>query len=140
MKLLNNLPKIDQAVRQFSLKNAIYYEMGDLLIFSGFAGLDLETGKLSEGNFETHANDAIDCYQYILESAGLSLDHVISVRCYLKEPVTYYPMWNEVFKARFTAPYPCRTTVGANLVVGEIELEFIAAKTTRASAELITSK
>ncbi|MGI4814148.1 MAG: RidA family protein [Janthinobacterium lividum] len=137
MKLLNNLPKIDSVVKQFELKNAIFYEVGDLLIFSGFTGLNLDTGAITEGAFEKHANEAIDCYQYILESVGLSLDNVISVRCFLQQPVLNYPVWNEIFKSRFSAPYPCRTTVGANLVIGEIELEFVASRTARAAAEVI---
>jgi len=31
----------------------------------------------------------------------------------------------------FEAPYPCRTTVGAPLVAGNIEIEIVAARTPR---------
>lgn len=134
MKILTNLPKIDNAVKGFAIKNAICIEVGDLLIFSGFAGLDLETGELAEATLAAQANASIDCYQYILESLGLSLDNVVKVNCFLAKP-NEFPEWNEIFKTRFSAPYPCRTTVGAPLVVGELELEFIASRTPRSAAE-----
>lgn len=136
MKILTNLPKIDEAVKGFQIKNAICIETGDMIIFSGFAGLDIETGAMAEGSIANHANASIDCYKHILESLGLSLDNVIKVNCFLAEP-SDFAEWNEVFKDRFTAPYPCRTTVGAPLVAGKIELEFIASREARSSAEPI---
>jgi len=137
MKILTNLPKIDAAVASFDIRNAICIEVGDMILFSGFAGLDMETGAISEGSIAKHANDSIDCYEYILKSLGLSLDNVIKVNAFLLDPVGDFPEWNETFKARFSAPYPCRTTVGAPLVAGRIELEFTAAKTGRSAAEIV---
>lgn len=135
MKLLNNLPKIDNAVKAFAVKNAIAIEVGDQILFSGMAGIELETGKLAEGDIAVHANASLDCYEYILESMGLTLDNVIKVNCFLANPADF-ALWNETFKSRFSAPYPCRTTVGAPLVAGEIELEIIATRTKRADATI----
>ena len=135
MRILTNLPKIDTIAKAFDIKNGICVEVGELLVFSGFAGLDLETGAVSKGDIVKHANDSLDCYEYILKSIGLSLDNVVKVNAYLKDPVADFSGWNETFKARFTAPYPCRTTVGASLVAGLIELEIQAARTPRRAME-----
>lgn len=137
MKILTNLPAIDRVVKEFDIRNAICIEVGELLVFSGFAGLDLETGTISVGPIEKHANDSLDCYEHILTSMGLSLDHVVKVNAYLADPVRDFPGWNETFKQRFRAPYPCRTTVGAPLVAGMIELEIQASRTSRMAAEIL---
>lgn len=137
MRILANLPRVDAALKGFDIKNAICVEVGDLLIFSGFAGIDLETGAIAPGPIETQANASLDCYAFILSSLGLSLDHVVKVNAFLADPVGDFPGWNETFKARFRAPHPCRTTVGAPLVVGRIELEITAARTPRTAAAVI---
>jgi 2-iminobutanoate/2-iminopropanoate deaminase len=138
MKIVTNLPKIDEVVKGFDIRNAICIEVGELILFSGFAGLDMKTGKITEGDdIARHANDSIDCYEYILQSIGLSLDNVVKVNTFLKDPEKDFPAWNETFKQRFSAPYPCRTTVGAPLVAGLIELEFQAARTPRSAAQII---
>ena len=137
MKILTNLPAIDEVVKEFDIRNAICIDLGELIVFSGFAGLDLATGTISVGPIEKHANDSLDCYQHILESIGLSLDHVVKVNAFLADPVADFPGWNETFKQRFRAPYPCRTTVGAPLVAGRIELEIQAARSSRLAAEIV---
>jgi 2-iminobutanoate/2-iminopropanoate deaminase len=131
MKILSNLPAIDEVVKEFDIRNAICIDLGELIVFSGFAGLDLETGAVSRGDIVRHASDSLDCYEYILKSIGLSLDNVVKVNAYLKDPVADFPGWNETFKSRFNAPHPCRTTVGAPLVAGLIELEIQACRTPR---------
>ena len=42
-----------------------------------------------------------------------------------------FSAWYEVFLDMFDAPYPCRTTVGAPLVAGDIEIEIVAASSPR---------
>lgn len=134
MKLITNLPKLDRIFGAIALKNGICAEVGDLILFSGFAGMDLESGRLLQDEpIEDHANASLDCYAYVLAELGLTLDHVIKVNCFLQDPGDFQ-RWNEVFKSRFTAPYPLRTTVGAPLVVGRIELEIVATRTPRAAA------
>jgi 2-iminobutanoate/2-iminopropanoate deaminase len=137
MKIVTNLPEIDAVVKGFDIRNAICIEIGDTIHFSGLTGLDMATGQVSVGSIGKHANDVLDCYAYILQNIGLSLDHVIKVNAYLVDPAADFAEWNETFKARFSAPYPCRTTVGASLVAGRIELEIIAARTPRSAATII---
>lgn len=133
MKLLNSVPEIDAASAGLAIRNGIAVETGDLIIYSGFAGIDFETSAISEGPFAKHALDSINAYKTILAAQGLTLDHVLKVRCFLQNTDDFRE-WNEIFLASFNAPYPCRITVGAPLVVGLIELEFTAARTTRQAA------
>lgn len=137
MKILASVPEIDRVSATMAIRNAIAIETGDLITYSGFAGVDFETGKITEGPFAKHAHDSIDAYETILRAQGLTLDHVIKVRCFLQN-TSDFAEWNEIFKSRFAAPHPCRTTVGSPLIVGLIELEFTAARTRRQDAERIT--
>jgi 2-iminobutanoate/2-iminopropanoate deaminase len=137
MKILKNAPKLEALLQEFDVRNATCIEASGILLFSGVPGLNLNTGKKSVGPISVHANDAIDCYQYILNCMSLSLDNVIKVNAFLRNPVEDYPQWNEVFKARFNPPYPCRTTVGSPLVDGELELEIVATRGSRADAEIV---
>jgi len=72
----------------------------------------------------------LDNFGLMLGDLGLSLDHVIKVNAQLTD-VSEFTLWNDVFLDVFDPPYPCRTTVGAPLVVGDIEIEIIAAATPR---------
>lgn len=137
MKLLNSVPEIDAVSAGLAIRNGIAIETDDLIVYSGFAGVDFETNAISEGPFEKHARDSIHAYKTILAAQGLTLDNVVKVRCFLQNP-SDYAVWNAIFQDSFTAPYPCRTTVGAPLIVGLIELEFTAARTTRQAATLMS--
>lgn len=135
MRLIKDIPRINAAHDKFGIKNAIGWEVGDLMIFSGYAGIDLASGDLTEGAFAKHANDSIDCFEEVLKAQGLGLDNVIKVKCYLQNPKEDFRVWNEIFMSRFNPPIPSRTTVGAALVVGLIELEMVASRTTRMTAD-----
>jgi 2-iminobutanoate/2-iminopropanoate deaminase len=134
MKIIRNVPRIDALQAKAGIKNAVGFEIGGLLIFSGYAGIDLATGDITVGPFVKHAHNAIDCFEEILKAKGLSLDNVLKVKCYLKNPVEDFPVWNEVFIQRFRMPIPCRTTVGASLVAGLLELEMVASRESRLAA------
>jgi 2-iminobutanoate/2-iminopropanoate deaminase len=138
MKILTHVPELHSSLAAFSIENAICIEVDNLIVLSGFTGLDLKTGAISAGSFEKHAHEAIDCFELIFRQLGLSLDNVIKVNCYLANPVQDFPTWNDIFKARFSPPYPCRTTVGAPLVAGRIEVEMTAHRTSRLAAQIVT--
>ena len=56
---------------------------GDFLYVSGQASVDRETGSVIEGSFEEEMRRSIENLKIILESANLTLDHVINVKVYL---------------------------------------------------------
>jgi 2-iminobutanoate/2-iminopropanoate deaminase len=138
MKILTSVPELSSSLATFGIENAICIEVDNLIVVSGFTGLDLKTGAISEGPFEKHAHEAVDCFELIFGKLGLSLDHVIKVNCFLANPLQDFPSWNDLFKSRFNPPYPCRTTVGAPLVAGLIELEMMAHRTSRRAARIVT--
>ena len=130
MTIIHSSPSASAALEQFDIKNSTAIQVGDLYFFSGMTAIDLETFEVTGGDLATQARVALENFGLMLEDMGLSLDHVIKVNTQLTD-VSEFATWNEVFLAVFEAPYPCRTTVGAPLVVGDIEVEIIAATTPR---------
>ena len=59
---------------------------GDLVFVSGQASVDREDGHIINGTFEGEMRRSIENMEVILQAEGLSLDHVINVRCYLGSP------------------------------------------------------
>ena len=118
------------ALEHFNVKNSPAIQVGDLYFFSGMTAIDLTTFEISDANLATQARMTLENFRSMLGDLGLSLDHVIKVNAQLSD-VAEFSAWNEVFLDVFDAPYPCRTTVGAALVVGKIEVEITAAATAR---------
>ncbi len=110
---------------RYGIKNSTAIRVDNLIMFSGLTGLDLETGQAVEGGLEAQARHTLAIFSDILEDLGLSLDHVVKVNAHLAD-LDEFGTWNDVFLDVFDPPYPCRTTVGAPLVVGEIEVEITA--------------
>lgn len=111
---------------RYGIKNSTAIQIGDTIVFSGLTGIDLETGQAVDGDVADHARFTLDLFAGILDDLGLTLDHVVKVNAHLAD-IDDFAAWNEVFLDVFDAPYPCRTTVGADLVVGLIEIEITAA-------------
>ena len=130
MTIIHSSPSAAAALEQFDIKNSTAIQVGDLYFFSGMTAIDLSTFEVSQADVATQARITLENFGAMLEDMGLSLDHVIKVNAQLAD-VTEFPSWNAVFLDVFDAPYPCRTTVGAPLVVGEIEIEIIAASIPR---------
>ena len=118
------------ALEHFNVKNSPAIQVGDLYFFSGMTAIDLKTFEVSEADLATQARMTLENFRSMLGDLGLSLDHVIKVNAQLSD-VAEFSAWNEVFLDVFDAPYPCRTTVGAPLVAGKIEVEIIAAAVAR---------
>lgn len=81
------------------------------------------------GSFADDVNAAVDAVAARLAEAGLSLRDVVNTTVYLTDMGNFAAM-NEVYAARFTAPYPARTTVGVAALPrgGSIEIAAIAAR------------
>ena len=118
------------ALEHFNVKNSPAIQVGDLYFFSGMTAIDLKTFEVSEADLASQARMTLENFRSMLGDLGLSLDHVIKVNAQLSD-VAEFSAWNEVFLDVFDAPYPCRTTVGAPLVAGKIEVEIIAAAVAR---------
>ena len=117
-------------MQHFNVKNATAIQVGDLYFFSGLTAIDLVSLEVSQADVRTQARLTLENFNAILDDLNLSLDHVIKVNAQLSD-VGEFTAWNEVFLDMFDAPYPCRTTVGAPLVAGDIEIEIVAASSPR---------
>ena len=130
MTIVHFSPSVEAAMQHFNVKNATAIQVGDLYFFSGLAAIDLVSLEVSRADVRTQARLTLENFNAILDDLDLSLDHVIKVNAQLSD-VGEFTAWNEVFLDMFDAPYPCRTTVGAPLVAGDIEIEIVAASSPR---------
>lgn len=83
---------------------------GDFLHISGQASVDRTDGHIISGSFEEEVRRSIENLQAILEAANLTLDHVISVRCYLGDAADVAEH-NKIYADYFSDPKPVRTTI-----------------------------
>ena len=130
MTTVHSSPSVDAAMQHFNVKNATAIQVGDLYFFSGLIAIDLVSLEISRADVRTQARLTLENFNAILDDLNLSLDHVVKVNAQLSD-VSEFAAWNEVFLNMFDAPYPCRTTVGAPLVAGDIEIEIVAANSPR---------
>ena len=130
MTIVHSSPSVEAAMQHFNVKNATAIQVGDLYFFSGLTAIDLVSFEISLADVRTQARLTLENFNAILDDLNLSLDHVIKVNAQLSD-VREFAAWNEVFLDMFDAPYPCRTTVGAPLVAGDIEIEIVAASSPR---------
>ena len=130
MTTVHSSPSVEAAMQHFNVKNATAIQVGDLYFFSGLTAIDLVSLEISLADVRTQARLTLENFNAILDDLNLSLDHVIKVNAQLSD-VGEFAAWNEVFLDMFDAPYPCRTTVGAPLVAGDIEIEIVAASSPR---------
>ena len=100
---------------------------GELLYLSGQTPVDPATGKLIDGDVEAQTHRAFDNLSLVLQDAGLSMDDVIKCNVYLTDMANFSAM-NAAYKARFSSPFPARTTVAvAGLPLGaQVEIEMVA--------------
>ena len=130
MTIVHSSPSVEAAMQHFNVKNATAIQVGDLYFFSGLTAIDLVSFEISLADVRTQARLTLENFDAILDDLNLSLDHVIKINAQLAD-VGEFAAWNEVFLDMFDAPYPCRTTVGAPLVAGDIEIEIVAASSPR---------
>jgi 2-iminobutanoate/2-iminopropanoate deaminase len=93
---------------------------GNLLFISGI-------GAHFEGDIKAHTKHVLDEIQQKLEASGSSMNKVLKAQVYLADMKDYDGM-NEVFKGRFGAEPPVRTTTAAAGVPGKslVEIDVIA--------------
>lgn len=96
------------------------------LFISGQLGIDVASGRLAEG-FEKQAKNALDNVRAILESAGYSVEDLVKVTIYLRDPA-YFKSMNKIYEEFFKNSKPARTTVISSPPVEEalIEVDAIA--------------
>ena len=97
------------------------------LFASGVIAINPKTGKLSGDNIQDQTRQVFANIRSVLAAAGASLEDVVKVTVFLKEP-NDFPAMNEIYAEIFKDHKPARTTVpgvewGSGIL---IEIEVIA--------------
>jgi len=102
-------------------------EAGGFVFLSGQTPLDPATGKLAEGDMGRQAGQCLDNLLAVLAAAGLTEADVVKATVFLTDMADFAAV-NAAYAARFSAPYPARSTVAvAALPLGaRVEIELVA--------------
>jgi 2-iminobutanoate/2-iminopropanoate deaminase len=98
---------------------------GGFVYVSGQVPRDQVTGRLAGNDVATQTRQTLSNLQRVLEQAGASLADVVSVTVYLAHADDWDAM-NTVYREMFRAPFPTRTTVGAELRDILVEISAVA--------------
>ncbi|MDX6569966.1 MAG: 2-iminobutanoate/2-iminopropanoate deaminase [Gaiellales bacterium] len=104
-------PTISDAVR-----------FGDLVFLSGRAAVDPATLKVVGADFAEQAGIVLRDIEAVLIEAGSDWKHVLRIECFLAD-ASDFPAWNRIWRERFDAPRPARTTVVAEFAIPGILIE-----------------
>jgi 2-iminobutanoate/2-iminopropanoate deaminase len=110
---------------QFPLPFSHAIKAGDFVYVSGQVGVDPATREVAGDSVEEQTKQCIRNIETILQSAGLTLDHVIKVNAHLADG-SLTPKYNEAYATMFNAPYPTRTTVTSGVGKYLVEIDVIA--------------
>lgn len=100
---------------------------GDLVAISGQGPLDGD-GRVVGDTIEEQTEKTFENCARQLAVAGCTLDDVWKVNVYLTD-LDEWARMNEVYRRFFTAPFPVRTTAGADLLLGmRIEIDMVATR------------
>ena len=100
--------------------------VGDLIFVSGQVPRDVRTGELLGADIRSQSTAVLGNLRRVLEAAGATLEHVVSVTVYLADPDDW-GAFNDVYREIFRPPYPARAVVGASLRGILVEVSAVAA-------------
>jgi 2-iminobutanoate/2-iminopropanoate deaminase len=98
---------------------------GDFVYVSGQVPRDVRTGALVGDTVEAQAHQVLSNLREVLSAAGASLADVVATTIFLANDDDWAAV-NAIWKTTFAAPYPSRTTVGAELRGILIEVSAVA--------------
>ncbi|MBZ5506822.1 MAG: RidA family protein [Acidobacteriia bacterium] len=101
---------------------------GDTLYISGQIGLDPKTGK-PPATAEEEAQLVMDNVKRTLESAGLTMDDLLSVQIFCSD-VALFEKFNVVYRTFFKGEFPARAFLGSGRLLfdARFEVQGIAGK------------
>lgn len=85
--------------------------VGDTLYVGGHIGLDPATGKPGTTP-EDEARLVMESVKHTIETAGLTMDDLVSVQVYCSD-VSFYDAFNGVYRTYFHGDYPARAFLGS---------------------------
>src|SRR5579864_7071997 len=97
--------------------------VGDVLYVGGHVGIDPKTGRAGI-TAEEDAKFAMDGVKQTLDTAGMTMDDLVSVQVYCTS-VSDYATFNGVYKTYFHGDYPARAFVQIAKLVGDSRFEVL---------------
>lgn len=82
----------------------------NLLFISGQVGINPESSKLANENFDAEVKQVMENLQAQLHGHGLALEDLVSTTIYLKDMKNYAAL-NERYSSYFENKYPTRTCI-----------------------------
>ncbi len=101
---------------------------GNTLYLSGHIGLDPKTGR-PPSTAEEEARIVLDGVKNTLESAGLTMDDLLSVQIFCSD-VSLFETFNVAYRTYFKGEFPARAFLGSGKLLfdARFEVQGIAAK------------
>jgi 2-iminobutanoate/2-iminopropanoate deaminase len=105
--------------------------VGNTLYIAGHLGLEEKT-EMPPAGAEDEARLVMEGVKQTVESAGLTMDDVVSLQIFCTD-LKLYDTFNSVYKTYFHGNYPARAFIGADKLVrgGKFEVMGIAVKRRR---------
>jgi len=102
--------------------------VGNTLYIAGHIGTDPKTG-LAPADAEEEARLVMDGIKKTVETAGLSMDDIVTVQVFCTD-LKFYDTFNAVYKTYFHGDYPARAFIGTDKLLrnGRYEVLGIAVK------------
>ena len=102
-------------------------EAGGVVYTAGFGPQDPATGNVPEG-IGAQTEQVISNLEGALHAVGLSLQDVVKTTVHLQHLDRDFGEYNEVYRRRFSEPWPVRTTVGSTLANILVEIDAVAVR------------
>lgn len=83
---------------------------GDWVITSGQVGIDPDTATIVGADFASQAHQAFRNVRSLIEQSGLAMSNVMKVTVFLTRAEDFAEL-NDIYRAYFSEPYPCRSTL-----------------------------
>lgn len=119
--------RLERTVRNnLPFSDAVWH--GDTLYLSGHIGLDPKTGK-PPATAEEEAQLVMDGIKHTLDSAGLTMDDLLSVQIFCSD-VALFEKFNVVYRTFFKGDFPARAFLGSGRLLfdARFEVQGIAGK------------
>lgn len=126
-KQIVHVPGISEGLVAHKVPLSAAVRANGFVFVSGMPPMDLTTGKIVQGDIATQTRLSIEAVRHVLESAGSSLDKVVSVRLYCSNS-GHFKTVNEVYASFFADGPPARTfvAVGSWPMEFDVEMECVA--------------
>ena len=98
--------------------------VNDTLYVAGHLGLDPKTGK-PPASAEEEAKIALDGVKEVVESAGMTMDDLVSVQVFCSD-LTQFETFNGVYKTYFHGDFPARAFLGSGPLLRGARFEIMA--------------